>query len=203
MNNNTKIIIELLVVTLLSTSCLFYFLDNSRADSTPEPDFVLTGVECYDSVHYFAIQESLTDANGSKILIKYKTSPSTTFPCAYVVRSDDFEIKKVIAGYFLTFADNFLVLDIGTGPSYRKLIVYDLRSRKEIFTDTYEEPVTVTDDSITYLSYTQKKPTIHNCPKLKDYTANGFGAVIISKVTVNLSTVTKKDLGKQMCIATQ
>ena len=154
MNKNTKIF-TLVVLTLLSASCFFYFLNHIKTASTTEPDFVLTGMECYDSVNYFAIQEPLTDANGSKILIKYKTSPSATFPCAYVVAIDDFEIKEVIAGYFLTFTDNFLVLEIGTGPSFRKLIVYDLRSRKEIFSDTYEEPVKVKGDSITYLSYTR------------------------------------------------
>jgi len=203
MNKNTKIIVGLLVITLLSATGLFYFLNTSKTVSISEPDVVSTGLECHDSSQYFAIQKNLTDAVGSTILIKYKTSPNTTFPCAYVVSNDDFEIKNVSAGYFLTFTDNFLVLDSGTGPSYRELIAYDLRTRNVIFTDTYEDPVTVTNDSLTYLTHTKAKPTLQNCPELRDYTANGLGAVILSKVTVDLSTATKKVRGVIECIATQ
>jgi hypothetical protein len=203
MNKNTKIIVGLLVITLISAIGLFYFLNTSKTASISEPDDASTGSECHDSSQYFAIQKNLTDAVGSNILIKYKTSPNTTFPCAYVVSNDDFEIKNVSAGYFLTFTDNFLVLDSGTGPSYRELIAYDLRTRKVIFTDLYEDPVTVTKDSITYLTHTKTKPTLQNCPELKNYISNGLGAVILSKVTVDLSTATKKVRGVIECIATQ
>lgn len=161
------------------------------------------GLECHDSLKYFAVQKSLSDTVGSDILIKYKTNSSQNYPCAYNVANGDFELKNVLAEYFLTFTDNFLVLDKGTAPEPRGLIVYDLRSRKIVFTDSYAKPVTVSGDSIIYLSKTSIKPTIANCPSLNDYTKNGLGAVIMSKITVDLSTLDKKDLGPTVCLATQ
>jgi hypothetical protein len=161
------------------------------------------GIECHSSSKYFAIQKSLAPDAGSDILIKYKTNPDQNLPCTYKAVNGDFEIKNVMAQYFLTFTDNFLVLDQGTAPEPRGLVVYDLRSHKIAFNDSYAKPVEVVGDSITYLSETDQKPTLQNCPDLNNYTKNGLGAVIMSKVTVDLSSLNKKDLGITECRATQ
>lgn len=161
------------------------------------------GVECYGSTKYFVIQKSLAPSVGSDILVKYKTSTGDSFNCVYTVASGDFEIKNVEAEYFLTLTDNFLVLDQGTAPEPRGLVVYDLGSHKIAFTDSYAKPVVVTGDSITYLSKTAHKPTLQNCPKLNEYVSNGLGAIVMSKVTVDLNTLVKSDLGTSECRATQ
>jgi hypothetical protein len=161
------------------------------------------GLECHDSPKYFAVEKGLSDSVGSDILIKYKTNSGQTFPCAYEAETADFELKNVEAEYFLAFTDNFLILDGGTAPEPRKLIAYDLRSRKITFTDFYAKPVIVSGDSITYLSKTGKKPTEKNCPNLKEYTANGLGAVIMSEVTVDLLSSAKKETDVFECRATQ
>ena len=164
---------------------------------------VVADMECFDSPKYFAIQKSLAPNVGSDILVKYTTEANQNLPCAYVLATSDFEIKNVDAEYFLAFTNNFLVLDKGTAPSPRGLVVYDLRSRKIAFTDSYKKPVVVAGDSITYLSQTSQKPTTQNCPNLNEYTSNGLGAVIMSKVTVDLLTLNKKELGVTECMATQ
>ena len=161
------------------------------------------GISCKDNPNYFVVTKSLSDSVGSDILIKYKTNKNQNFACSYTVEKNDFEIKNVQAEYFLTFTDNFLVLDSGTAPEPRGLIVYDLRSRKIVFTDSYAKPVQVKGDSITYFSKTDQKPTIKNCSSLNDYIKNGLGAVIMSKVTVDLSSLNKKSTGVTECIATQ
>lgn len=160
-------------------------------------------VDCHESSRYYVVQKSLAPQVGSDILIKYKISSRQSIPCAYVVEDNDFEIKNAEAEYFLAFTDNFLVLDKGTAPPPRGLVVYDLRSRKKVFTDMYTKPVVVTGDSITYLSQSTQKPTTKNCPGLTEYTKNGLGAVIMSKVTVDLSSLHKKELGVYECMATQ
>ncbi|MCX6702202.1 MAG: hypothetical protein NTX96_03360 [Candidatus Zambryskibacteria bacterium] len=192
----------LILVVLIVAVAVYFFIKKDKAPALEEP-LVTSGLECYDSLKYFAMQKSLSDSVGSNILIKYKTNSSQNFPCTYTVASDDFEIKNVLAEYFLTFTDNFLVLDSGTAPEPRGLVVYDLRSRKIVFTDSYAKPVTVVGDSITYFSKTDQKPTLQNCPDLNDYIGNGLGAVIMSKVTVDLLSLDKKDLGVIECKATQ
>jgi len=193
----------ILVLAILIVVVGVYFITKRVEAPTVEEPLTTSGLECYNSAKYFAIQKSLVDSVGSDILIRYKISPSGNFPCAYTMTSEDFEIKNVQAEYFLTFTDNFLVLDKGTAPEPRGLVVYDLNSRKIVFTDSYAKPVVVVGDSITYFSKTDIKPTIQNCPDLNAYTSNGLGAVIMSKVTVNLLSLNKVDTGVTECIATQ
>jgi len=192
----------LILIVLIIVIVVYFFTRKEDAPATEEP-LPTAGLECHSSSKYFVIQKSLSDSVGSNILIKYKTNPNQNFSCAYTVAGGDFEIKNVLAEYFLAFTDNFLVLDSGTAPEPRGLVVYDLRSRKIVFTDSYAKPVTVAGDSITYLSKTDRKPTLQNCPNLNDYTKNGLGAVIMSKVTVNLLSLDKKDMGESECRATQ
>jgi hypothetical protein len=190
-----------LVILVLGTAVYFF----TQKDSAPIVEEPLTtpGIECHDSPNYMVLQKSLADSVGSNILIKYKTSPSQNFPCTYAVAQGDFELKNVEAEYFLAFTDTFLVLDQGTAPEPRGLIVYDLNSRAITFTDSYAKPVTVTGDSITYFSVTTQKPTLINCPGLNEYTTNGLGAVIMGKVRVDLTTGTTTNLGEFVCKATQ
>ncbi|MFA7309750.1 MAG: hypothetical protein WC050_02490 [Candidatus Paceibacterota bacterium] len=177
----------------------------TKKEKTPIAEAPVTGLglECHDSSKYFVVQKSLADSVGSNILVKYKASLDQELPCAYTVENGDFEIRNVVAEYFLTFTDNFLVLDSGTAPPPRGLVVYDLRSRARVFTDTYARPVTVTGDTIEYLSKTNQKPTLQNCPNLDDYTTSGLGAVIMSKVSVDLNSLNKTRSGEIECMATQ
>lgn len=195
----TQLII--LFVLLAVAGAVFLLSAKEKTPASKEP----VGVElkCHSSPRYSVIEKSLTDGVGSDILIKYKTGPRQNIPCSYHVASGDFEIKNAVAEYFLTFTDNFLLLDSGTAPPPRRLVVYDLRYRKITFTDSYIKPVTVSGDSITYLSRTTQKPTTENCPGLNDYTKNGLGAAIMSKVTVDLLSGDKKDTGVFECVATQ
>jgi len=163
----------------------------------------VSNLECHDSPKYFVVEEKLPNSPGSNILVKYKSDPSDHFPCKYTPQDDDFELKDALAEYFLALSDNFLILDKGTAPEPRKLIVYDLRARKESFTDLYAKPVEISGDTITYFSKTEKEPTIENCPDLDTYTAQGLGAAILSKITVDLSTNETKSLDMFKCIPTQ
>ncbi len=158
---------------------------------------------CHESSKYFVLEKSLAPNVGSDILVKNKTAPTQVVPCEYRVGAGDFEIKNADAQYFLAFTDNFMLIDQGTAPEPRGLIIYDLRTQKQVFMDSYAKPVDVVGDSITYLSKTNIKPTTQNCPDLKTYTENGLGAVIMSRVTLNLLTLSKKDLGQPQCRATQ
>jgi len=209
---NKKIITWLVVLVLLIAGGFAFAVhytnepqDNGLASSTIKiiDNNIENGLDCAASLKYFVIQKTLTEFPGSNFLIKYKTNPGELFLCTYKVAKGDFEIKNAVAEYFLAITDNFLILDQGTAPEPRQLVVYDLRSRKIVFNDSYAKPVEVAGDSITYWSKTTQKPTLQNCPDLSSYTENGLGAVIMSKVTVNLLSLDKKDLGLIKCLATQ
>lgn len=101
-----KISIVVLIVAILALATYFFMQEENVP--TSQGSLATSGLECHDSPNYFMIQKSLADAVGSNIVIKYKTDPGQNFPCEYTVANGDYEIRNVIAEYFLTFTDNFL-----------------------------------------------------------------------------------------------
>ena len=173
-----------------------HLTQSTNASSTPT-------VSCNDSPNYFVITRDLTDSVGSDILVKYKTSSTQTFACVYNVGIGDYELKHLDAGYFLGLVSHFIILDFGTGPPPRSLEIDDLNSRREVFTDGYSIPISINDNSLTYWSPTSTIPTIANCPDLNTYNEEGLGAEIETQVTVNLTDLTRKELGNYRCAVTQ
>lgn len=161
------------------------------------------GDKCHSTQSYYGIEKQVGDSAVTHILVKYKTSPEQHFSCIYKVERGDFEISNDEPDYLLSFTNNFLIIDRGTAPEPRGLIVYDLRSRTQVYTDQYASPWTVLKDVITYWSPASTTPTADTCPTLAEYTKDGFGAVIENHVELDLTTLTKKELGESRCMPTQ
>jgi len=174
-------------------------IETKSEASTGANTTVSGDVSCVDNSSYFVVSKSLKDSVGSDILVKYKTSTSQNFACSYIVKLGDFEIKNQKAEYFYGITNNFLITDSGTGPNERGLIVYDLNLKKKVFEDTYTEPLSIQNNSLTYWTSANTKATSQNCPKLAEYTSQGLVGVIERHVTLDLSNLTKKDLGESRC----
>ena len=52
--------------------------------------------------------------------------------CEYVAKPDDLEIRNEWAEYFLGLQGDLLILDSGTGPDPRGLIIWDLKKQKKV-----------------------------------------------------------------------
>lgn len=156
---------------------------------------------CISNDKYFVTYKYLNGDVGSDILVKYKTNKGQNFSCNYEVEKNDFEIKNEWAEYTLALENNFLILDSGTGPDPRGLIIYNLDSRKKVYTDEYfEESVIIQNNTINYWSPTNQKATPENCFKFSEYEKNGEGAEgIDSHVVLDLSNLSKKELGEYRC----
>jgi hypothetical protein len=155
--------------------------------------------KCVGNKNYFVAVKAHTGSVGSDFLIKSKSSEDQIIPCEYVVESGDFEIKSENPDYVLALENNFLILDEGTGPGPRGLIVYDLSIRKKIYEDMYLEPVTFQNNSMNYWTGTTKKVTEENCPEFKELKANGLGAAIEARVSLDLSSLSKKETREFRC----
>jgi len=173
---------------------------NSNSTSSDSTDL---GVNCNESDNYIAISKNSADGVGSDILIKHKISPSQSIPCVYTSSTGDLEIKNVSAEYFLGFAGNFLVLDSGTGPPPRGMIIYDLTTQKNIYSGSYSGPVTFASDTVTFWKPTKQTPTTANCPQLSEWTADGLGAAIESHISLALPSLAVKNLGESQCVPMQ
>ena len=177
---------------------------NTITNAKTEPTIQGTdGSICRESLKYFLIEKN-TENVGSDQLIKYKTNDNQNFSCKYVVEKGDFEIKNEDAEYFYAITNNFLILDSGTAPDPRIMIIYDLNSQKKVYTDGYfSENAIVKDNIIDYWSPTTEIATIKNCPELNENSSNGLGSGIDSHVILDLSTMSKKVLGEYRCSVRQ
>lgn len=175
------------------------FIINSEAEQAS----ATIGDLCHETQSYYGVERHVGDSAITHILVKYKTSPSQHFSCLYIVGRGDFEITNDQPDYLLSFTNHFLIIDRGTAPEPRELIVYDLRSRRQVYTDRYASPWRVLNDTLTYWSPVEAKPTLATCPLLSQYTQDGLGAVIETHVELDLTTLTKKDLGESRCMPTQ
>lgn len=107
------------------------------------------------------------------------------------------------ATFYKGLAGNFLILDQGTAPFPRGLIIYDLSAKKTILQDEYSLPLDIKSDEITYWTPTSIKVTAENCPEAENWYKDGLGAEIEKYVFFDLKTLTKKDLGQLRCQPTQ
>jgi len=107
------------------------------------------------------------------------------------------------ATYFIALENNFLILDQGTAPDPRGLIVHDLNLQKKVYSDRYSKPIEVKNNTITYWSPTSQKVTVENCPESTGWYKNGLGAGIESHIIVSLKDFSVKNLGETRCSARQ
>lgn len=156
---------------------------------------------CVGNDKYFVIESKLTDSVGANHLTKYKTDGNQNFDCKYVVEKGDFEIRNERAEYTLALENNFLILDSGTGPTPRGFIAYDLNLRKKVYEDSYSQPINIQNNLVDYWTVTTKPVTEQNCPEFKKWEERGLGSVIDARVSLNLSTLIKKELGEYRCSA--
>lgn len=158
---------------------------------------------CVSNDKYFIIEDSLKDSTGANHLVKFKTNPNQNFDCKYVVEKGDFEIKNEGADYILALENDFLIMDSGTGPDPRGLTVYNLNLRKKVYEDSYSQPVNIQNNVIDYWVGTKKTVTGENCPESKKWEEGGLGSVINTHVSLNFTTLIKKELGDYNCSSTQ
>lgn len=154
---------------------------------------------CISNDKYFVTSQDLTESVGSDILVKYKINKDQNFACNYIIEKNDFVIKNEWAEYVFAITNNFLLLDSGTGPSGRNLIIYNLETRQKIYTDGYSEPVTIKENIITYWAGSDKKANIGNCSKINEYLSYGGDAIIETLVTLDLTNLKKTELGEDRC----
>lgn len=146
---------------------------------------------CHESPQYLIVERS-TGEVGTDFLVKYKSPRAGAIACKYTVAAGDLEIKNESAEYFLALQGDLLILDSGTGPDPRGLVLWDLKKRQKAWSGTYSEPMEVKPDHLAYWMETGEANDA-NCPERKEWESHGLGAAIETRVRLNLSdfSVTK------------
>jgi len=139
---------------------------------------------CHESPGYLIVEGS-TGEVGTNFLVKYRSKKNQSVACEYVAKSGDFEIRNEWAEYFLGLQGDLLILDSGTGPDPRGLLIWDLKKQKKVYTGTYSEAKIEPG----YMEFWVETggATDENCPEAKEWRAGGLGAGIETWVRLNLS----------------
>ncbi len=182
--------------------------------SPSAPSTATASVRCMDSPEYFVIDRN-PGAPGLDVVAVRKTDAGMTFPCTASSTaallspsssSSFVQLQNDLPEFVLGIAGSrFLIVDSGTAPPPRGLLVYDLSSHSEhpAFTDTYDRPISLATDTVTYWEATTQAVTKANCPDAGTWTSQGLGSVMVSHVELALPALTVKALGEYRCEPTQ
>lgn len=198
-----RLIVVFTLVVLLAGG--LYFIKtrtNKGTETVPQQALSVDFIECHISPTYYVVNESSSE-RGSRVLVKYKSSPEESFNCAYEVNDGDFEISD---SSFLSLTDNFVVVGDGLRTNQGNLTAYNLENREASFTEGLIEQVSMervgrVGDVIKYFVVTDEGVTVENCPEVLEHRAEGARSVILSQVQVDLATGEKAELGVTECVA--
>lgn len=153
----------------------------------PTPIIVLAkpGLECHKTKGFMVVGRGVVDAVGTDFLIKPMAKKNLSSPCEYSVQPGDFEIPNETAEYFLGLQRDLLILDSGTGPSPRSLIIWDIAKRKKVYAGSYSEPLKISPSKLVFWMESTPATEI-NCPEKSRWQADGLGAAIETKVKLSL-----------------
>lgn len=175
---------------------------DSGAETVPQPALSVDFIECHISPTHYVVNESSAE-QGSRVLVKYKSSPEESFNCAYEAGDGDFELVRAT---FLALTDSFVVVTEDVRAQQGSLAAYSLEGREALFTDedvdfASIEKEGVQTDTIAYYAISDESPTVENCPDVVARTEEGIGSVILSRMSVNLTTGEAVDTGAKRCDA--
>ncbi len=155
-------------------------------------------LECHKTKDFMIVERSVFDAVGTDFLIKPRAKKNLSSPCEYSVQPGDFEILNETAEYFLGLQRDLLILDSGTGPSPRSLIIWDIAKRKKVYAGSYSEPIKISPSKLVFWMESTLA-TEKNCPEKSRWQADGLGAAIETKVKLSLPDFKINKLSNTRC----
>lgn len=107
-----------------------FSFDPIEVDSSNAP-----GARCYMSARYIVVERQEMESVGSDFFIR----PRETGRCDADSLQGDYVLRDEWAAYFSALHGDILLLDSGTGPDLRTLILLDLAERQRVAEVSYVE----------------------------------------------------------------
>lgn len=158
-------------------------------------------VVCHDNARYRVVARP-TDAVGTDFLVQHGGRESERQACNYTPRPGDLEIRNEGAEYFLALRGSKLVLDSGTAPEPRGLVIWDLDKRAKVYTGTYSSPYRIDRTGMNFWM-PSGEATQDNCPQAALWRAQGLGAALETQVRLNFADLTVRPSAAVRCSARQ
>jgi hypothetical protein len=160
-------------------------------------------LRCHESDRFRVVERPASHEPGADFLVRPVPPSGSEAPCRWDPGPGDFVIARRDAERYLALEGALLVLDNGTGPDGRQLIVWDLAERRRVLDVPYGGLVSMQHGEIVYWHPTGTPPTPQNCPQLEQWRAQLLGAAIEVQVRFRSADGRATILPTQRCAPRQ
>jgi hypothetical protein len=159
-------------------------------------DSVAPGVQCHAHARHIIVEHQSENSLGSDLFAR----PYDTGRCDADSLPGDLVVRNEWAEYFSGVRGNVLVIDSGTGPDVREVIMIDLRTRRRLLQRSYLDLAPSTDSLAIGLwdGYYLDEP-LPGCPP----PIGGLLPGVDSLFMVNLRTGDVRFAGRTLCAVRQ
>jgi len=158
------------------------------------------GDTCIDYGGWIVTTRPLADEAGTAIYVER----SSRLPCGAGPSRARLVFDRG-ASYFVGRVGRYLVVDQGTGPSFRHLVLFDSTSRRQAFRIGYSELVGAKGNAIHFWAMTRLAAVAANCPSLAEIRRNGLTPVIerLNRLGLDAARPTLRESGTLRCASVQ
>lgn len=115
-----------------------------------------------------------------------------------------YTIKNADANYFAGLSGEYLLVDNGTGTDGRGLEVFNLQSKKSIYSTEYYDELEIQQGRfVIYHKFSETKGALKNCRQAAQWKKDGFGIGWGRQSKLDLQTLKETPLGAIRCRAFQ
>lgn len=196
---------QLLAAALLAAFAAGQARASTRARaSSGDPLSPAPGTSCVANERFVVVSRP-GEGPGNDIIARQTTARGSTKACAGGYRPGDTRIARAgEAKYVWGLQGKFLILDEGTGPSIRKLVVVDLARGSEVWSVPYvSEPTPQLSPHglffVKYLRIAHK----NDCPNAREIVLQGLTPLYVIEGELALPALGFTATGQPRCIAGQ
>ncbi len=175
----------LVLLTLAAAAAAAAPFENLAGAETPRRISNHASTTCIDYGLWTVTTRPLEKEAGSAI---YRER-SARSRCGAQPRATNLVVNRG-ASHFLGRIGRYLLVDQGTGPSLRHLLLFDVTTRRQAYQVGYSRPLAVDGPTLSFWSPTPILATAANCAALAQIKSNGLHATIERRVSLALQTAT-------------
>lgn len=181
-----EVIMRKLILSLLCLSLTPVFADSfsGMLDGSESPYKVTESADskCLRYKTITVITQKDEDAPGDHVLIKSGDDATCSWDSAAGWETDSGE-----ASYFLGKWKNLIFIDRGTGTDGRDVLIFDLDSKRQVFTASYSNPMEIIRKKLTYWQGANTIATKDNCDEFEEAEKSALTPQIQKLMSVDLT----------------
>lgn len=207
MNKNARFIVVVLLVLLTFIAVPVFAQEQEfagmRGTDKPEIDEPSEIGKCFVFGRY-VVKTIQGEDLGEKIAV-YKREASTDAESACQTPDEAyFDVEDSDNNYFFGLSGSLLFVDSGTSAESRGLQIYNLKTRRSIFNESYTgDPILTAGRFVSFDSPSDKKGPAKSCKQAAKWKRDGGGVGWVQGKKLDLQTFKLTDVGILRCIYMQ